>query len=82
MYNYMYTGCIYSILGYAGIPAYIYKHYIIALQVHDVELTLDWRPFDVVTSQRRHFDVMCLLGVTKKVCKKLSDLENEIYRVQ
>ena len=23
MYNYMYTGCIYLILGYAGIPAYI-----------------------------------------------------------
>ena len=34
-------------------------------------------------SHQRHFDVMCLLGGTKtRVCKKLSDLENEIYRVQ
>ena len=59
----------------------IYKHYITALHVHDVEMKSDWRLYDVITSHRRHFDVMCLLGVTKKVCRKLSDLENEIYRV-
>ena len=42
-----------------------YKHYITALQVHDVEMASYWRLCDVITSHQRHFDVMCLLGVTK-----------------
>ena len=52
-----------------------YTYYITALQVHDVEMTLYWRLCDFIMSHRRHVP----LDVTKK---KLSDLENEIYRVQ
>ena len=45
-------------------------------------MMLKWRRTDVYVTSSRRIDVMCLLGVTKKVCKKLSDLENEIYHVQ
>ena len=45
-------------------------------------MTLKWRRIDVYETSSRRIDVILLLGETKKVCKKLSDLENEIYRVQ
>ena len=42
-----------------------YKHYITALQVHDVKMTSYLRLCDVITWHQRHFHVLCLLGVTK-----------------
>ena len=44
-------------------------------------MTLKWRRTDVYKTSSRRIDVMCLLSVPKKVCKKLPYLENEIYRV-
>ena len=57
-----------------------YKH-IAALQVHDVEMTFHSRLCDVITSYRRHFDVMCLLGVTKTVCKKMCSVRYISYKI-
>ena len=65
---------------------HIYNTYcannITALQVHDIEMT----PPDVYVTSSCRIDVIlklcaCWVGL-RQVCKKLSDLENEVYRVQ